>query len=215
MKKIYLLSGIFAIMASSVFAQTAPSHDKYVDYASKTEWSTAYQGLSESEIGQKALYQGYDATAAENEEFFISRVKPRQRFVFNKTQVKESMNPDRKFLWWCPIGSEGWNALPTYWFGGEVWTMWSYTDIFGNWTAPMVRMPAAMLDVCHKNGVLTSTLASVPWAAYISPDQIPHGANFKAMIDGGMKKKDRQNKEKVDTIAATIILNDYLQSNKF
>ena len=188
MKKIYLLSGIFAIMASSVFAQTAPSHDKYVDYASKTEWSTAYQGLSESEIGQKALYQGYDATAAENEEFFISRVKPRKRFVFNKTQVKESMTPDRKFLWWCPIGSEGWNALPTYWFGGEVWTMWSYTDIFGNWTAPMVRMPAAMLDVCHKNGVLTSTLASVPWAAYISPDQIPHGANFKAMIDGGATK---------------------------
>lgn len=37
----------------------------------------------------------------------------------------------------------------------------------------------------------------------------------KAMLDGGMKKKDRQNKEKVDTIAATIILNDYLQSNKF
>ena len=31
----------------------------------------------------------------------------------------------------------------------------------------------------------------------------------------GMKKKDRQNKEIVDTIAATIILNDYLQSNQF
>ncbi len=37
----------------------------------------------------------------------------------------------------------------------------------------------------------------------------------KAMLDGGMKKKDRQNKEIVDTIAASIILNDYLQSNKF
>lgn len=37
----------------------------------------------------------------------------------------------------------------------------------------------------------------------------------KAMLDGGMKKKDRQKKEKVDTIAAAIILNDYLQSNKF
>ena len=188
MKKSYLLTGVFAMVASFAFGQTAPSHEKYVDYASKTEWSTAYQGLSESQIGQKALYQGYDATAAENEQFFISRVKPRKRFTFEQTQVKESLNPDRKFLWWCPIGSEGWNALPTYWFGGEVWTMWSYTDIFGNWTAPMVRMPAAMLDVCHKNGVLTSTLASVPWAAYISPDQIPHGANFKAMIDGGAVK---------------------------
>ena len=37
----------------------------------------------------------------------------------------------------------------------------------------------------------------------------------KAMIDGGMTKSDRRNKEIVDTIAASIILNDYLQSNKF
>ena len=37
----------------------------------------------------------------------------------------------------------------------------------------------------------------------------------KAMIDGGMKKSDRRNKEIVDTIAASIILNDYLQSNQF
>ena len=37
----------------------------------------------------------------------------------------------------------------------------------------------------------------------------------RAMIDGGMKKSDRRNKEIVDTIAASIILNDYLQSNKF
>lgn len=35
----------------------------------------------------------------------------------------------------------------------------------------------------------------------------------KAMIDGGMKKSDRRNKAKVDAIAATIILTDYLQSN--
>ena len=34
----------------------------------------------------------------------------------------------------------------------------------------------------------------------------------KAMIDGGMKKTDRRDKARVDAIAATIILNDYLQS---
>ena len=34
----------------------------------------------------------------------------------------------------------------------------------------------------------------------------------KAMIDGGMKKSDRRDKARVDSIAATIILNDYLQS---
>ena len=34
----------------------------------------------------------------------------------------------------------------------------------------------------------------------------------RAMIDGGMKKKDRQNKAVVDKIAACIILEDYLDS---
>ena len=34
----------------------------------------------------------------------------------------------------------------------------------------------------------------------------------QAMIDGGMKKSDRRDKSRVDVIAATIILNDYLQS---
>lgn len=34
----------------------------------------------------------------------------------------------------------------------------------------------------------------------------------RAMIDGGMKKSVRRDKARVDAIAATIILNDYLQS---
>ena len=37
----------------------------------------------------------------------------------------------------------------------------------------------------------------------------------QAMIDGGMKKSDRRDKARVDTIAASIILNDYLQSLQF
>lgn len=36
----------------------------------------------------------------------------------------------------------------------------------------------------------------------------------RAMLDGGMKKMDRRNKEIVDTIAAAIILNDYLTSGE-
>ena len=36
----------------------------------------------------------------------------------------------------------------------------------------------------------------------------------QAMLDGGLKKKARQNKELVDEISATIILEDYLRSRK-
>ena len=37
----------------------------------------------------------------------------------------------------------------------------------------------------------------------------------RAMLDGGLKKKARQNKALVDQISATIILQDYLESKKF
>lgn len=36
----------------------------------------------------------------------------------------------------------------------------------------------------------------------------------RAMIDGGLKKKDRQNKALVDEISATIILQNYMESRR-
>jgi putative Holliday junction resolvase len=36
----------------------------------------------------------------------------------------------------------------------------------------------------------------------------------QAMLAGGMKKKDRQNKAAVDKIAACIILEDYIESKR-
>ncbi len=38
---------------------------------------------------------------------------------------------------------------------------------------------------------------------------------FQTMIDGGLGKKQRQNKALVDTISATLILQSYLESQKF
>ena len=37
----------------------------------------------------------------------------------------------------------------------------------------------------------------------------------KTMLDGGLKKKQRQNKGLVDEISAAIILHDYLESKKY
>jgi putative Holliday junction resolvase len=37
----------------------------------------------------------------------------------------------------------------------------------------------------------------------------------KTMLDGGLKKKDRQDKALVDEISATIILQSYMESKKF
>lgn len=38
---------------------------------------------------------------------------------------------------------------------------------------------------------------------------------FQTMIDSGLKKKQRQNKALVDEIAATILLQDYMSSQRF
>lgn len=37
---------------------------------------------------------------------------------------------------------------------------------------------------------------------------------FRSMIDGGLKKKDRQNKSTVDAVSAVIILQSYLEQKK-
>ena len=37
----------------------------------------------------------------------------------------------------------------------------------------------------------------------------------QAMLAGGLKKKDRQNKALIDEISATIILQSYLESKKY
>ncbi|EOA60228.1 hypothetical protein HMPREF1214_00478 [Bacteroides sp. HPS0048] len=183
MKKFrHLLLGTCVVAAGMAYAQS-PSHPQYVKGSDSNEpFYTAYR---QWEPG-KALYSAGDAK--DDEQFYISRVKPKKRFSFTQTQVDPEMNSDRKLLWWCPIGTEGWNAIPTYFFNSEVFSMWSYVDIYGNWTAPMIRMPGAFADICHKNGVVTSTLASVPWAATVSANDGGHGSNMKAMIDGGSEK---------------------------
>lgn len=38
---------------------------------------------------------------------------------------------------------------------------------------------------------------------------------FQTMIDAGLKKKDRQNKETIDAVSATIILQEFLERKKY
>ena len=186
MKK-QLMLVVALLFPVAIMAQSSPQHKKYVAIGSETKtWTQAYAQWNPD--NKKALYAGLDEEAAENENFFISRVKPRKRFQNTETQVRPSQNPDRKLLWWCPIGGDGWNALPSYYFGGEVWTMWNYTDIWGNWTAPFVAMPAAMLDVCHKNGVKISCVAPVAFNSIITPSSSGYGEMLSRMLIDGPDK---------------------------
>ena len=184
MKRLNLLA-LFVAVCAIASAQSRASHEQYVSMGSTKAWYAAYNSWQPG----TALYAGTDA--AENEQFFISRVKPRNRFVFTQTQVNEDLDTERKMLWWCPLGegdNGNWNGLPSYWFGGEVYSMWSYMDTWGNWTAPMIQAPAAYLDACHKNGVRSGVVAAVPFGASPSSSDGGHGSNITALCNGGYEK---------------------------
>lgn len=58
--------------------------------------------------------------------------------------------------------------------------------------------------------LFTKTFPNIPLVQF--DERFTSVLAHKAMIDGGMKKKQRQDKSVVDKIAACIILEDYLQS---
>ncbi|MGQ1787420.1 endo-beta-N-acetylglucosaminidase [Saccharicrinis sp. GN24d3] len=185
MKKFNLRAVLFTALVGigiSALAQI-PKHPNYIKEGGKTEkFYDLYKAWTPG--------QPYSVTEADDDEFFISRVKPKERFTNAQTQVNQSMDPARKLLWWVPIGegNHGWNAKPAYYFDSEAFNMWNYIDKYGNWTAAYIRCPAAFLDAAHKNGVLTSVNANVGWAASVSATDKGHGQNFQALIDGKAEK---------------------------
>ena len=120
-----------------------------------------------------------DGKTWEDANFFISRVKPKTRFFNTNTQVYPGLTQwsttntggtDKRVEFWVPIGTENrsgvkLNALPDGVFDGEVFSMWSYIDNYGNWNAPFGFTPGVFADVAHKNGVGTHGVAGVPFGS--------------------------------------------------
>lgn len=100
---------------------------------------------------------------SEDDPFFISRVKPKVRFRNKATQVNKSLDEtnDKRLIAWLPYDDPHKNALPDGNFNSEVFSLWSYVDHWGNWSMPLGRVPAALLDVAHKNGVAVSSVAGI------------------------------------------------------
>lgn len=171
-----------ALTMSAIALAQGVQHPQYVVRESQTQkFYTQY----DSWVPGTPLYSD---NAADDEEFFISRVKPKLRFTNQATQVNTALDGQRKMLWWCPMGSSDWNAVPTYYFNSEVFSMWSYLDHYGNWTSPFIRQPGAFTDACHKNGVVNSVVASVPFGASISATEEYHGKTMNSMVTGGADK---------------------------
>ncbi|MDE5772864.1 MAG: T9SS type A sorting domain-containing protein [Muribaculaceae bacterium] len=139
------------------FSLTATSQQlksNYIDWGTKGQDFPA--ALKTWEKGQKW---------SDDDNFFISRVKPKVRFRNAATQVNPDLTEanDKKLIFWVPVNNETNNALPDGVFDSEVFPMWSYVTHYGNWSAPLIRVPGNFADVAHKNGVPVSAVASVPY----------------------------------------------------
>ena len=128
------------------FAQNVPTHESYVLPFDEGKSKPFSEYFRDWEPG---------TPLSEDENFYISRVPLKQRFVNTATQVDPTMTQDRKFCMWTPMGISDtyWQALPRYVFDGDNFNLWSYIDSQGGWSLPWVRVPGAYSDVTHRNGV--------------------------------------------------------------
>ena len=183
MKKFTLLA--CALMSCTlVNAQRTPTHPldiKDAEYSQLSyyfdQWSpgTQPQGVSQMD-----------------DEFYISRVKPRKRISELNYQASPDADPNRKMCIWVPLDdpTSKWKALPRYCFEGDNFSLWSYIDIHGNWTAPWMRVTAGLSDVAHKNGVKVGCVMSIPWAATVLFRGWNMGDHAKVLAKFAEKNRD-------------------------
>lgn len=153
----------FALITGAMYsyAQYVPSHEKYV----KSMYTMTASESGEREDRDARFYEYFKnwepgTELTEDDNFYISRVKIKDRFVNTATQVDPTMTQDRKFCLWTPMGISDtyWQTLPRYVLDGDNFGMWSYLDYQGGWSLPWVRVPGSFSDVAHKNGVTNGCL---------------------------------------------------------
>ena len=152
-KNLFLFSGILALSFSSQAQELKENYIEWPDSPKLDDYVYSWQ------LGVQLF---------EDENFYISRVKPKERFRNAATQIDETLTEanDKKLAFWVPVGNVpggNANARPNGKFDSEVFSTWSYVTHFGNWTSPFGWVPGGFADVAHKNGVGVSGVASIPY----------------------------------------------------
>lgn len=164
MKKSILLS-LAASVALGAGAQSW--HEGDIEWVNSTEFAN---NVSKWAANHKLT---------DDDNFFISRVRPKLRFRNTATQIREDLVfevNDRRLVAWIPFNvhdggestKDSRDALPSGVFDSEVFSMWSYVDHWGDWTAPLGQIPAGFTDAAHKNGVAVSSVAGIPYGTISS-----------------------------------------------
>ncbi len=153
-----------ALCAGSLMAQSVPTHDMYVQYGSP---ESIVEALDAWEPGK--TWNG-DANYVD-ENFFISRVPIKERFLPAAYANSDLNDSNDKNLCWCvPTGemTKKWGPLPRYNFDGDNFNLWQYINIHSNWSNGWWRVPGAFNDVAHKNGVRTGCTYFIDWGATVN-----------------------------------------------
>lgn len=159
-----LLTTIVLAGCTAVFAQRTPTHPLDI---TDTDFKDLVSNIQTWQPGSQPK-----GVSKLDDEFYISRQRPLKRIAEAddyQAETSEYAVKGRKFCLWTPLDdpTSSWKALPRYCFEGDNFSMWSYIDIHGNWTAPWFRVTAGLTDVAHKNGVKIGCVASIPFGHYI------------------------------------------------
>lgn len=143
--------------ASMAFAQRTPTHPLDIKDANFDNLTSFFESWTAGTLPAGVTRM--------DDEFFISRVRPAKRIVEGDYQLEQGLDPERKMCLWVPLDdpTSKWKALPRYCFEGDNFSMWSYINIHGNWTAPWFRVSGGLSDVAHKNGVKVGCVYSVKY----------------------------------------------------
>ena len=158
MKLKQLLFSAALLASMSAMGQSVPTHEMYVDFGI-TERTDIVSALDKWQPGDNFS----NDPNYQDENFFISRVPLKTRFINSNTQANKNLNEENnKNLCWCsPIGemTKKWGPMPRYNFDGDNFNMWQYINIHANWSNSWFRVPGTFNDVAHKNGVRTGCLS--------------------------------------------------------
>lgn len=181
-----LTSTLAALLTTGGMAQSVPTHEMYVQYANP---SNIVSALDKWEPGK----QWGEGSDYKDENFFISRVPMKNRFLPGDYANDALNDSNDKNLGWCvPTGemTKKWGALPRFNFDGDNFGMWQYINIHSNWSNGWWRVPGAFNDVAHKNGVKTGCTYFIDWGAGVNQMEEPGKTLFELAAPGTNDKGD-------------------------
>ena len=184
MRRKLLSLGLTFLMSSYLSISAQYMKDGYVSYGKDGNYGNVFRVSSYTN---------------DDENFFISRVKPKARFTDKSTQVNQDFvnwwnwkngtdaaNVSRKIAMWTPIGfghsakaaESPFMAMPNGIYNSEVFSMWQYISHWGLWSEYFMCMPGNFADVAHKNGVSVSTHVSTSWNGSFSTTDATWGGTI-------------------------------------